>query len=243
MIHNILVLRRTGETICSKSFVETTWNDLLTSGFISAAFNFTQMTFGAEIDDIELGDYRILFELSKDIIIVAFFNKYDSSMAVRKKLIDLKNIISDKYGNLLDGKLVNVKEFKGLEEIIENLVNEPTKTDAAEILIEKYKNILFHFRSNKEILDCDLISLSTGLPIIHKRSEEFLELCLRQMDAFWKSKSLILDQIILSYEERHLILYKIDDNYVLSTLIRRNTPLGLATLLIEETTNKIKQIG
>ena len=62
MIHNILILRQSGENLYHKNFRNTSWNETLTSGFISATFNFTQSTFGACLQDMELGPYRVLFE-------------------------------------------------------------------------------------------------------------------------------------------------------------------------------------
>ena len=82
MIQTILVLRRSGENICSQTYGDQKWNDTLTSGFISATFNFTQSTFGAEIQDMELGPYRVLFEMADDIILAAFFEKSDSIINV-----------------------------------------------------------------------------------------------------------------------------------------------------------------
>jgi hypothetical protein len=90
-------------------------------------------------------------------------------------------------------------------------------------------------------LDADLIS-GNGVPLTKQWKKDFLALCLRQMDAFWKSKKYLLDQIIISYEGRHLILYKINEYLVMSCLIRRDTPLGMATLLIEEAANKINKL-
>ena len=63
------------------------------------------------------------------------------------------------------------------------------------------------------------------------------------IDAFWKSKRYVLDQIILSYEQRNLILHKINDKIVLSALVRKNTPLGLATFLVDETASIIAKLG
>ena len=65
MIQTILVLKRSGENICSTTYGDTKWNETLTSGFISAAFNFTEKTFGSEIDDIELGPFKVLFEVNR----------------------------------------------------------------------------------------------------------------------------------------------------------------------------------
>jgi len=234
MIQTILVLKRTGENICSKTYGHAKWNETLTSGFISAAFNFTENTFGSEIEDIELGPYKVLFEKTEDLILVAFTEKSDSIINVREKLIEIKEIIYDKYRNALTNRLCSQDDFEGLIEIIDKIISESLELDLSEELRIQYQDILESFRSNEEILDCDLIS-SSGVPLTKEWKRDFLQLCLRMIDAFWKSKKFVLDQIILSYEERNLILHKINEKFVLSALVRRNTPLGLATFLVEET--------
>jgi predicted regulator of Ras-like GTPase activity (Roadblock/LC7/MglB family) len=241
MIQTILVLKRTGENICSKTYGDAKWNETLTSGFISAAFNFTEKTFGSEIDDIELGPYKVLFEVTDDIILVAFTEKSDSIINIREKLIEIKEIIYEKYATALKNKLCSPDEFDGLKEIIDKIVSESLELDLKESIKEQYKDILESFRGNEEILDCDLIS-SSGVPLAKEWKRDFLDLCLRMIDAFWKSKQYVLDQIILSYEERNLILHKINQKFVLSALVRRNTPLGLATFLVEETANIMAKV-
>jgi len=242
MILSILILKRTGENLCSRAFGTGKWSETLTSGFISATFNFTQKTFGTEINDIELGPYRLLFELTNDIIIVAFYEKTDSIINVQKKLSELREIIYSKYETALKNELCDQDDFKGLDKIIDKIIAESTEIDIDEDLKKQYKEILDNFRSNEEILDCDLIT-SSGVPLTKDWDKEFLDLCLRMIDAFWKSKQYVLDQIILTYEQRHIILHKINDNFVLSALVRRNTPIGLATFLVEETVNNIAKLG
>ncbi|MFX1274417.1 MAG: hypothetical protein ACFFBP_18780 [Promethearchaeota archaeon] len=243
MIHTILILKKTGENIFSKSFGQTNMNETLTSGFISAAFSFTQLNFSANIEEIEIGPFRLFFESGENFIITAFFDKADSIINVRKKLRALREKITENYGEIIEKNMCCVDDFKEIESIIEEIVSISNRDKKNNGLIEDYKNILEKLRSNAEILDCDLISISTGLPLVHKWNKEYLNLCLSQIDAFWKSKQFMLDQIILTYEQRHLILFKISENYVLSSLIRRETPLGLATLLIEDATIKIKRLG
>ncbi|MFW9878723.1 MAG: hypothetical protein ACFFG0_37065, partial [Candidatus Thorarchaeota archaeon] len=242
MILAILILKRTGENICSRTYGTTKWNETLTSGFISATFDFTQKTFGTEIQDIELGPYRILFELTDDFIIVAFYEKSDSIINIQNKLIDLKQTIYSKYKKVLNDITWCVEDFKGLGDIVDEIISGYYDIDIRKDLIRQYKDILENFRSNAEILYCDLIS-SSGVPLTKEWNKEFLDLCLRMIDAFWKSQHYVLDQIILSYEQRTLILHKVNDNFVLSALIRRNTPIGMATYLVEETSNNISKLS
>ena len=106
----------------------------------------------------------------------------------------------------------------------------------------EYIQLLEELRSNDEIADCTLISVN-GITLWQESKKEFLDLSIKQMDAFWKYKTKVLDQVILNYEKKFLILIKINDKLVLSTLIRANTPIGLATLLVEEYANKIQKVS
>ncbi|MHA1527318.1 MAG: hypothetical protein ACTSQD_09815 [Promethearchaeota archaeon] len=101
MIHNILILRKSGENLYHKNFRNTSWNETLTSGFILDTFNFTQSTFGECLQDMELGPYRVLFEQGDSIILVVFFDKYDSIINVRETLIELKETIISKFKLLI----------------------------------------------------------------------------------------------------------------------------------------------
>ncbi|MHA1344058.1 MAG: hypothetical protein ACTSQG_08735 [Promethearchaeota archaeon] len=240
MIHTILILKNTGEAIYCRNLSNIKWDEQLTSGFISATFNFTQNTFDADIEDLELGPYKILFEKGKEIILIALFDKYDSIINVKEILIKINNYIHEKYSVNLKNYLCNMYEFKDLEQVVNEFIID-SERNIPEKLKEQYKNVLDSFRSNSEILDCDLISQS-GIPLTKEWKEEFLDLCLRMIDAFWKSKQYVLDQIILSYEQRHLILHKINENLILSALIRKNTPLGIATFLVDETAKIIAKL-
>ncbi|MBN1802987.1 MAG: hypothetical protein JW891_15870 [Candidatus Lokiarchaeota archaeon] len=242
MIHSILILKKTGENIFSKTFGENAWNETLTSGFISAAFSFTQMSFKADIEEIELGPIRLFFEIGENFIVTAFFDKADSIINVRQRLRKIRDYITTFYKDVIDKEICCSEDFIGLGEIIEKIVLKWEEASVTEEEIEKVREILENLGRNPEVLACDIISISSGLPLIHRWNKEYLDLCLRQIDAFWKSKNYVLDQIILSYEQRHLILFKVSDNYVLSMLIRKDTPLGLATLLLEDAAYNIKKL-
>ncbi|MFO8017670.1 MAG: hypothetical protein R6U96_03485 [Promethearchaeia archaeon] len=256
MIHNILILKRSGENLFGKGFPTEKheediikWNDTLTSGFISAMFGFTQKTFKADINDIEIGPFRVLFESageseedSDDLILAAFFDRQDSIINVREKLLKLKKIINEDYCEALSQNLCDKEAFVGLEKDIEKVMEISSDKRLNSETEDQLKTTLNDFRSNSEILDCDLITVS-GVPLAKEWKREFLQLCLRQIDAFWKSKQYVVDQIIISYRKRHVILYKVNEQFVLTALLRRKTPLGMATLLVEEAATKINKIS
>lgn len=243
MIQNFLIMKRTGENIYKKSFKSIDMDETVMSGFFSAFFTFTQHLCGADLDDIELGPYRMLFEaVGKDLILVIIFDKADSIINVHQKLTEIRTIIESKYGDYLKKKLFHIKDLEGFSETIDNIVTRPQKICIEEDKKNQFLAVLNKLCSIGEILDCTIISID-GFPLSPQIKKEFLDLVIKQMDAFWKSKKgQVLDQIIVSFENRYIILQKIDDYLVLAALAKKSAPIGLITLLIEEGANKIAQI-
>jgi len=180
-----------------------------------------------------------MFEVAgKKIILAAIFDKADSIINVQQKLIKIKEVINTNYEEAINKPICNSEDFDGLNDIIEQIIMEPLKGKLNEDLKAKYQVILDKLNSSNEILDCALISIN-GVPLLGTPKQDFLDVIIGQMDAFWKFKSTVLDQIILYYENRYIVLNKVNDNLVLCCFARRNTPIGLATLLIEEASLKI----
>ena len=235
MIYNILVIKKTGEHIFTQSFKEQYWNDDLVSGFISAAFMFSQTTFGANIDTIDVGPFRVLFEPGDEFLSVAFFDQTDSIINIRQKLRKLNKIIEAEYGEILNKEeLFSPDEYCGLDEIIRQFITGTPKFEIENSLKLRFIQNLDNFcSSNDEILECALISIN-GIPLRPKSNKELIDLSLKQMDSFWKSKNKSIDQIIINFENQYIILHRINETLVLTLSIRRNTPIGIATLLTED---------
>ncbi|NVM54576.1 MAG: hypothetical protein HWN66_12805 [Candidatus Helarchaeota archaeon] len=217
-------------------------NETVMSGFFSAFFTFTQSLCGADVQDIELGPYRMLFEIvGKSLILAVIFDKADSIIYVHQKLTTLKKIIETDYADHIKKNFCKTEDFLGLNDIIDDLISKPQEVGVSEARKIKYMEILEKLRSSNEILDVALISIN-GVPLLGAAKQDFLDLIIGQMDAFWKFKSTVLDQIILYYENRYIILHKVNGDIVLCCFARRNTPIGLATLLVEEASTKISRI-
>jgi predicted regulator of Ras-like GTPase activity (Roadblock/LC7/MglB family) len=242
MIQTFLILKRTGENIYKKSFGTIDMDETVMSGFFSAFFTFTQSLCRADIQDIELGQYRILFDVvGSELILCVIFDKSDSIISVGQILTNLKSTILSEYSECIKKKACNTEDFVGLGDIIAELVSKPQFFELNDEAKSKYEKIIQKLHSANEILDCALISIE-GIPVLDEGKKEFLDIIIKQLDAFWKFKSEVLDQIILYYEQRYIILHKINDNLILSCFFRRDTPIGLATLLVEEAATKISNI-
>lgn len=243
MIQHLLILKRTGENIYKKSFGQIDMDETVMSGFFSAFFTFTQSLLGVDVQDIELGQYRMVFEVvEKSLILVAIIDITDSIINVQRKLNQLKSIIIADYHDCIEKSICNSEDFKGLSEIINQLIAKPHETSISEAKKGKSLQILNILRSSSEIIDCALIT-NDGVPFDSNSPREFLDLIIKQMDAFWKfAKNHILDQIVLYYENRVIILYKVDQELVLCALARRESPIGLVSYLVEEAADKIANL-
>lgn len=166
----------------------------------------------------------------------------DSVINIRKNLIKLRTIIKSEYKELFESSEDFLNEFEGLEEIVDKIMLESSEKEIQDDLKKKKcANLIDEFISCNEVLNCALISI-TGIPLINKMKKELLEISIKQMDAFWKFKNKILDQMILFYEDKYIILYKIDSNFVISVLFQNKTPVGFACLLIKEISKNISMV-
>ena len=242
MIQYFMILKRSGENIYKKSFGKIDMDETVMSGFFSAFFTFTQSLCGADIQDVELGPYRMLFEIvGQALILSVIFDKSDSIINVQRKLHELRDIIKSDYGEILKKNYFRTEDFDGLNNIIDALIAKQPEMPLSTGQKEKSLEMLDKLCTSNEILDCALISID-GIPMSDTK-KDFLDLIIKQMDAFWKfKKSQVLDQIVVYYENRIIVLYKINEYLILSALARRDAPIGLVTLLIEEVATKIARI-
>lgn len=243
MIHHFMILRRSGENIYHQSFGSIDMDVTIMGGFFSAFFTFTQTVWDTDIHDIELGPYRIIFEFTaNDLILALIFDKSYSLVHYQLRLTELKNIIDVNYSASLQSSACRSEDFEDLGQIVDQVLLKPGIDGLEADELDKTMALLERLSSHREILDCALISID-GVPLLEDVRKDYLSLTIKQMDAFWKfKKRQALDQIILYYENKCIILYKVNDNFILAVLTHRATPVGLATLLIEEAATGIARV-
>ncbi|MHA1270061.1 MAG: hypothetical protein ACTSPY_09775 [Candidatus Helarchaeota archaeon] len=247
MIQNLLILKRSGENIYYKKLGTVSMDETIMSGFFSAFFVFSQSLCRSDIESIELGaEYRIVFENAKsgssEIIFAAICDISDSIINVHNTLEAIKNYTILKFGDKIQkcgGCDLNCE--KELDKFVDKILSESQKFTFNKNIYSKYQEVLKELDSNVEILDSALIS-ATGVTASTDKDKEFLNLMIKQMDAFFKLTHRVLDQIILSFQGRYIILYRVNDELVISSLTKRNVPIGIATLLVEDAANKLVQI-
>ena len=242
MIQYILILKRSGGNIYEKNFGQIEMDETIMSGFFSAFFSFTQNLCGADVQDIELGPFRILFEVvGVELILAIIFDKSDSVLTVEQKLVELKNIVQARFAEQIKNAYVRTEDFAGLNEIVENIVLNTQTIRLSPKIKAKYLALMDKLSSTKIVLECALITIE-GIPLIKKGTKEYFDLIIRQLDVFWKFRGSVLDAIVLNYENRYNILYRLNDDLILCAFVKRGTPIGLATDLVEEVGKKIAKL-
>ncbi|TFF88733.1 MAG: hypothetical protein EU549_02470 [Promethearchaeota archaeon] len=245
MIQNLVILKRSGENIYNKNIGNVNMNETVMSGFFSAFFVFSQELCNADIKTIQIGNlYKAVFETSYDekLIFVAICDISDSLMVIKEVLNKVKGFTFEQFGNEIKEKGCNLDCNNQLNTFIEDILSESQELEISEDLLNKYNDILKDLDRNSEILDSALIS-STGVTSTSDKDKEFLNLVIKQMEAFFNLTGRNLDEIILKFQNRHIILYRINEELVLSSLTKRNIPIGVATLLIEEAASEISKLS
>ena len=242
MIQHFLILKRTGQNIYKRDLGQLKVDETILSGFFSAFFSLSQSLFQADIQDIELGPYRMLFEfVGNELILTVLFDKSDSLINVHQRLIEIRNIVEVRYSHCLGNPHCTSEDFIGLSEIIEDVFLNTYTIDIGQKLREKYLKIMEKLNAKNEILDCALITIE-GIPLIRMGRKEFLDLVKTQMDAFWKFNKLMLDEIILNHQKRYSIFYRLNDDLILCVFLRRDTPIQVASSIVKETAKKIAKL-
>ena len=242
MIHLFLILKRTGQNVYKKSFGTIDMNEDLMSGFFSAFFIFAQTSFGFDFQDIRIADYRIIFETLEDnLIIAALFDEKDSIINIKLKLKEIIDMLIADYSDAVKKNVFEKEDFRGMDEKVVEIITSSVDIEISIDDIGKVSEILKKLSSSNEVIDCGLISYS-GIPLIQGKEKEFMNIIIKQMDAFWELKKSSLHQIILYFENIYIILLNINDQLVFCATFKRNTPIGMSSYLIEDAADKINQI-
>lgn len=231
-----------GAPIYRKTLGQIEVDETILSGFFSAFFSLSQNLFSADVRDVELGAFRMLFEvIGEELILTVLFDKSDSSIHIHQKLIEVRNIIQQRYKEVISNPQCRSEDFEGLSGIIEDIFLNTQSVVLTQDLKKKYLQIIDELCSRNEILECALVTIE-GIPLILKGKREFVDLLMNQMQAFWKLKGLMLDQVIINYQKRWALFYRLNDDLILGAFSRTDAHIGIVTTLVEVAAKKIAKL-
>lgn len=113
MIHNVYIMRKSGECLISRKYGSLEADDDLVTGFLSAILNFGEQIGGERVESIIMGNKKFVYTVMNDIIFIAYADKDDP---VKESLELIGQKFMEKYSETL-------REWRGDRSIFEDFMN------------------------------------------------------------------------------------------------------------------------
>lgn len=138
MIHNVYVMRRSGECLISRKYGSLEADEDLVTGFLSAILNFGEQIDGERVESIIMGSKKFVYTAIGDLIFIAYADKDDS---VKEDLERLGHTFTEKYGDILKNWKGDKNIFNEFTSTMDEILGEGkgAKDTKMEDLIEKLK--------------------------------------------------------------------------------------------------------
>lgn len=114
MIHNVYIMKRSGECIISRKYGSLKVDEDLVTGFLSAILNFSEQLDGERVESIVMGNKKFVYTGMGDVIFIAYADKNDP---VKESLEVLGRTFMEKYGETL-------KKWKGERDIFNDFTKQ-----------------------------------------------------------------------------------------------------------------------
>ncbi|MBS7287852.1 MAG: hypothetical protein KIH01_03680 [Candidatus Freyarchaeota archaeon] len=138
MIHNIYIMRRSGECLISRRYGSLEADDDLVTGFLSAILNFGEQIDGERVESIIMGNKKFVYTIMNDVIFIAYADKDDP---VKEDLELLGRKFIEKYGEVLRNWKGNRSVFEEFMDTMDEILGGEggTRDGRAEDIIERLK--------------------------------------------------------------------------------------------------------
>nr|MDO8081538.1 hypothetical protein [Candidatus Freyarchaeota archaeon] len=193
MIKAFYVLLKTGESLFYKVYGRNHVDESLFSGFLGAVYNFAREIGHGDIQTMEMGDAKVICEVSGNLIFVVVVEKDDDEQEIKNFLSSASKTFLNRFREELEGWRGNVTVFrpfaKELDHIAENyqVKRLPGKVKLAPFLREDTSE------SSACPFDVEIASVfslledvrNRGGGLLRKKPEEELTGVIRVLWPFW----------------------------------------------------------
>lgn len=155
VIHNFMILTKSGTCIYYKEYnpsMEIEINPSLLSAFFSAMNSFSENLFKKGLETITIQNNKQFICEERDILIsIAMIDATDSESFMHKKLQGINDFLTQNYSNELKNFDGDLGDFKGIEEIFDNIILNDFKNSTGEFeIIMILEEILKKFKGPKK---------------------------------------------------------------------------------------------
>jgi small GTP-binding protein len=127
MIHNVYIIKKSGECLLSKSYGSKSLDEGLISGFLSALQSFVSEVSGDAIKVIRTGNIKFIYGVGQDLIFVFSTSEDEDDKLIQEKITALRDNFIGKYGDSLDDWDGSTVAFEKFQEEVDKVVLGPIK--------------------------------------------------------------------------------------------------------------------
>ncbi|MHA1410096.1 MAG: ADP-ribosylation factor-like protein [Candidatus Odinarchaeia archaeon] len=127
MIHNVYIIKKSGECLLSKSYGSKMLDEGLISGFLSALQSFVSEVSGDAIKVIRTGNVKFIYGVGKDLIFVFSTSEDEDDKQIQEKIANLRDEFITKYGDTIENWDGSTTIFEPFSEYVDKIVLGPIK--------------------------------------------------------------------------------------------------------------------
>ncbi|MHA1754959.1 MAG: ADP-ribosylation factor-like protein [Candidatus Odinarchaeia archaeon] len=127
MIHNVYIIKKSGECLFSKSYGMKSLDEGLISGFLSALQSFVSEVSGDAIKVIRTGNIKFIYGVGKDLIFVFSASEDEDEKQAQEKISKIKDEFIKRYHTHLEDWDGNTSKFEEFYEFVDKTVLGPIK--------------------------------------------------------------------------------------------------------------------
>ncbi|MHA1333942.1 MAG: ADP-ribosylation factor-like protein [Candidatus Odinarchaeia archaeon] len=127
MIHNVYIIRKSGECLIAKSYGSIKLDEGLISGFLSALQSFVAELSGDKIRSIKTGNVKFIYGGAEDLIFVFCVSQDEDEKNIEQKIAAVRDAFLSRYKNVLKDWDGSISVFEPFGEILDKIVIGPIK--------------------------------------------------------------------------------------------------------------------
>ncbi|TFF85413.1 MAG: hypothetical protein EU518_01210 [Promethearchaeota archaeon] len=239
-IHSFFILKKNGACIYSRNFTnEINYNINLITPFFSAIFSFSDKVISRDLEVLEMGGLRFVFEIKDDFIFVLLSDSSVSILFVNTRLEKIGDIFFKKFHDkqsIRDYQEIEDKEF---DEMVDSIIKGEEEIFQQRILYRKMIELFKNQINQNEIVGAAVLNINGNI-IYSSLPNDILLRSLKELEIRFMTGAVELPELFYSLEDGRKVFSKYVkipwklDNFLVVLLFEKNTPLGMAEINLQK---------
>ncbi|MFO7797729.1 MAG: hypothetical protein R6W84_16415 [Promethearchaeia archaeon] len=233
-------MKKNGACIYSRNFTnEVNYNINLITPFFSAIFSFSDKVISRDLEVLEMGGLRFLFEIKDDFIFVLLSDSSVSILFVNTRLEKIGDIFFKKFHDkqsIRDYQEIEDKEF---DEMVDSIIKGEEEIFQQRILYRKMIELFKNQINQNEIVGAAVLNINGNI-IYSSLPNDILLRSLKELEIRFMTGAVELPELFYSLEDGRKVFSKYVkipwklDNFLVVLLFEKNTPLGMAEINLQK---------